>query len=274
MAGGVDMVGAMVHNMPWEVVDSLPQVRSQVLRDVRSPRFLVFGVGMPLAIYLAYLATGIGGATGQSIGDVAWPSYLMVSMAAFGAMNAAVGVAAGHRSEAPERRRSGGTPPDGRPAGGPAGHPNLVVSGASAMVLALPPLILVGSAAVLDGMRLPGVEWLTLATSLWLGPVPFVALGLLLGPFLDADTGNIVLLGVLVVLAILGGLFQPVETLPDGLAGFAPVLPSFRLADLGWTALADRSVNPVDVLVLAGYAFAFGAVAVWRKRTEDAQVGE
>jgi ABC-2 type transport system permease protein len=106
--------------------------------------------------------------------------------------------------------------------------------------------------------------------------LPFVALGLLLGLLFDADTGDVVLLCVLVLLAILGGLFQPIDTLPVPLAGLAPVLPSYRLADLGWTALAGRATNPVDVLVLAGYTVGFGAVAVavWRKRSEGSRVGD
>jgi ABC-2 type transport system permease protein len=263
-------VGRVIRNIAPEVVDILAQVRLEVLRNIRGPRFLVLGVGIPLAIYVAYLVTGIAGATDQPIGGIALPSHLMVSMAAFGAMNAAVGVAAGSWREASAASPSAMT----RATGVPDAAPSLLVRAVSAMVLALPPLIQVGLAAALVGVSLPAADWLVLAASLWLGAIPFVALGLLLGAMLDADTRDVVLVGMLVVLAILGGLFQPIETLPPGLAGVAHVLPSYRLADLGWTALADRTVNPADVLVLAAYTLGLGAVVVWRKRTEDAQVGE
>ena len=94
------------------------------------------------------------------------------------------------------------------------------------MLLALPPLVVVGLAAAFDGVRLPGFEWVLLAGSLWLGAMPFVALGLLLGLLFDADAGaGASLLCVLVLLAILGGLFQPIDTLQAPLAGLAPVLP-------------------------------------------------
>jgi ABC-2 type transport system permease protein len=240
------------YNSP-QLVGTLDQVRLEVFHSVRGPRFLVLGIAIPLVVYVVYLLTGIGGATDELIRGIAWPSYLMVSMAAFGAMSAAVGVAAGWRR---------------------AADTSLVVRAVSAMLIALPPLLVVALAAALDGLRLPSLEWLLVIASLWLGAVPFAALGLLLGPMLDADSGDIVLLGILVPLAILGGLFQPIETFPTQLAGLAHVLPSYRLADLGWTALADHSVDPVDVLVLAGYTVGFGAAAVWRKRAEDAQVGE
>jgi ABC-2 type transport system permease protein len=252
------------------VDDVLAQVRLVVVRNMRNPRFLIFAVGIPLAIYVGYLVTGVGGSIDQPIGGITPASYLMVSMAAFGAMIAAAGVAAGSWEQAPVRTLDGAAPPGGIPAAGP----NPIVRGASAMVLVLPALIVVGLAAGLDGIRMPVLEWLRLATSVWLGAIPFVAFGLLVGPLLDADTGDVVLLSVLVVVAILGGLFQPIETLPAVLGGLAQVVPSFHLADLGWTALADRTADPADVLVLAGYTVGFGAVAIGRKRIEDARVGE
>jgi ABC-2 type transport system permease protein len=252
----------MAREMARRVADTLAQVRQEATRGVRRGRFLVFGVALPVVFYVAYQVAGIGRANDQAFGGIAWPLYLMVSMAAFAAMNAGAGVAVGDRGEASV------------PVG--AVGPDLVVRGASGMLLALPPLVLVGLAAALDGVRLPGLEWLLLAGSLWLGTLPFVALGLLLGLLFDADTGDVVLLCVLVLLAVLGGLFQPIDTLPVSLAGLEPVLPSYRLADLGWTALAGRATNPVDVLVLAGYTVGVGAVtvAVWRKRSEGSRVGD
>lgn len=270
----------MARDIPRRLADTLSQIRLEVTRGVRRGRFLVLGVGLPLVFYIAYHVAGIGRATHQAFGGVAWPQYLMVSMAAFAAMNAAVGVAAGDWGEASgpviSRGPRAAIDPAARvsAARNHAATPNLVVRGASGMLLALPPLVLVGLTAALDGVRLPGFEWPLLAVSLWLGAMPFVALGLLLGLLFDADTGDVVLLCVLVLLAILGGLFQPIDTLPDPLAALAPVLPSYRLADLGWTALAGRAPNPVDVLVLAGYTVAFGAVAVWRKRSEGSRVGD
>jgi hypothetical protein len=51
------------------------------------------------------------------------------------------------------------------------------------------------------------------------------------------------------------------------------VVPSYHLADLGWTAIAGRTVDPVDVLVLAGYALLIGALVLWRTWSEDRRVG-
>jgi ABC-2 type transport system permease protein len=182
----------------------------------------------------------------------------MVSMAALGSMTAATVMAAGSPSST--RVQAG------------AGRAVVVRIGAS-MVVAVLPLVLLAVAGILDGVRLEAGEWMALVAVLWLGVVPFVALGLLIGPWLDAETGTVVLGGVVVVLAILGGLFQPIETSPAALAVVAHLVPSYHLADLGWTVIAGRPADPVDVLVLAGYGLGIGAIVVWRYWIEGRRDG-
>jgi ABC-2 type transport system permease protein len=223
----------------------------ELRRAGRSPRFLILGICLPLVLYLVYTLTTIGGAPRSSAAVIGWPAWFLVSMGAFGAMNAAVGAAAG-----PFRAARDGA--------GPSPAARIV----AALVLALIPLLLIALVGSAEGIGLTGFGWLELIVSLWLGVVPFVALGLLLGAILEPETGEIALTGILILLALLGGFFQPIETLPATLGAIARVVPSYHLADLGWTTLADHMVDPVDVLTLVGYTVAIGALAVWRTQNE------
>jgi ABC-2 type transport system permease protein len=233
-------------------------VRREVLRGIRAPRFLVLGVFLPLAVYGLYTVTGIGRPADESIVGIAWPAWLMVSMAAFGAMSAATVMAAGSsRSTRAET----------------SGPRTTIVRIAAATVATVLPLLLLPLAGALDGVRLPVGEWAALVAVLWLGALPFVALGALLRPWLDADTGTVVLGAILVVIAILGGLFQPIETSPAALVVVAHLMPSYHLADLGWTVIAGRTGDPLDVLVLAGYLLGIGAIVVWRYWIEGRRDG-
>jgi ABC-2 type transport system permease protein len=236
---------------------ALGSILGEIVRAGRSPRFLLLAICLPLGLYLAYTAIGIGGAVNAGDPGIGLPAYLTVSMGVFGAMSAAVGTAAG-----PFR-----APRD-------VARPHLAARIGAALLLALAPLLLFGLVGSSEGIRLSGVGWSELILSLWLGVVPFIVLGLLLGQTLEPETGEIVLVGALVVLAILGGLFQPIDTLPATLGALAHVVPSYRLADLGWTTLADHAVDPVDVLMLAGYTVAIGAIVVWRTRSEGARGAE
>ncbi|MEA2578130.1 MAG: type transport system permease protein [Chloroflexota bacterium] len=252
------------------VVRIATPLRLEISRTIRAPRFLFFAVGLPLAVYIAYSLTGIGSSTGAAPDGLSWRVWLMVSMAAFGAMSATTLIAAGPSSIHAHGQRTGAR---GNARAGAAASASAKARLVTAMVLALPPLVLLGVAGAVAGVRLPPAEWVALIVLLWLGAVPFAVLGLLLGPVLDADAADVVLPGILVVLAVLGGLFQPVETFPSTLAAIARVVPSYHLADLGWTAIAGRTVDPVDVLVLAGYALLIGALVLWRTWSEDRQVG-
>lgn len=253
---------------PRGLIPALRQLRTEIRQTIQGPWFLVLGIAVPLLAYVGYRTSGIGGATGRSIGGITWPSYFMVSMAAFGAISVAVGSAA-----APVRRlRSAAAAGAGR-AGTASIGSSAVVRITTAVILALPPVVVLGLAGALDGVHLSGARWAAFIAVLWLGSLPFVALGLLLAPMLDAEVRDIAVLGALTVLAILGGLFQPVATLPSGLAALAHVLPSYHLADLGWTVIAVDAVDPVDVFVLVGYTVAIG-VAVWLKRSEGGRVGD
>jgi ABC-2 type transport system permease protein len=237
--------------------DAFGSIGTELRRAGRSPRFLLLGICLPLALYLAYTVTGIGGAATASTTGIGWSAWFMVSMAAFGAMNAAVGAAAG-----PFDARSG------------ALGSRLAARVVAALILALAPLVVLGFVGSGDGVRLSGLGWSELIVSLWLGAVPFAVFGVLVGSILDPETGEIVLVGVLIIFAILGGFFQPVATLPATLGAIAHVVPSYHLADLGWTTLADHAVDPVDALALAGYTVAIGVIAVWRMRSEGASGAE
>jgi ABC-2 type transport system permease protein len=233
-------------------VELLAAVGRESVRQARSPRYLVLALGVPLTQYLLYTRTPIAGPVAdRTVSGASWATHFMVSMAALGAIAAAlsVGVAGFSAATANARR---------------------IRSVAATGLLVMPPLALVGLAgAFLNGVRLDGATWLDLALALWIGAAPFVALGLLLATVLDRDVAGVVLLGVLILLAVLGGLLQPLETLPQTMLAIAPVLPSYHLAALGWMAIVGRGPSPVDVVVLAGYTAVVTAVLWWRGHGES-----
>jgi ABC-2 type transport system permease protein len=244
--------------------------RSEMLRVVRNPWFLLLALVFPLGFYLLYTVAGLAdGTADRLVGGTAWATYFMVSMAAFGAMSAAVAAGAPVFAAPPpaDRTRWRGTAPV--PPGG-----SLLVRATAGFALALLPLSLVGlTGAIVNGVRLSSSEWLDLLGLLWLGVLPFVPLGLLLGDLLHADTAYVAALGIVIVLAILGGLFQPLQTLPATMTALAQLLPSYHLADLGWTVVVGRRPDPVDVLVLAGYGVVLAALLGWRHRRETRRSG-
>ena len=72
-----------------------------------------------------------------------------------------------------------------------AGWAIIVTKLAAAMLLVLPSLLLVGAAAVLQqGVSHAAGQWAALAAVMWLGAIPFVALGLAIGSLLSPDAAQ------------------------------------------------------------------------------------
>jgi ABC-2 type transport system permease protein len=236
--------------------------RFEIRRASRNRRYLILSVGFPLAFYLLYTGVLQGGGTARDatlIDGIAWPAFFMVSMAAYGALVATLNWS---RMVATERSNGWTRQLQAMPLDSKA---YLVTKLVVSFLTTLPAVMLIlGTGALLNHVALTATTWLELLLVLTIGSLPFAALGLLLGYLLDGDSvqgGTIV---VMFALAILGGMWAPVQSFPAILVTIAHVLPSYHFANLGWDALAGNPIDPADVVVLAAYTAAFGALVIWR----------
>lgn len=234
-------------------------IKIEALRMLRNRRYIIFVVGFPVVFYLIF--SSIWG-DGAGVGGGQAAAVLMVSMGAYGAIAAAMmstAVPWAQERQSGWLRQLRTTPLPG--------WWTIVVKLISSLLLVLPSLLLVCLAAVLtQGVRLPVGEWLALVLLLWLGVVPFAALGLIIGSVLAGDTAQSVAMISMFGLAILGGLWFPVEIMPEAMRNVAQVLPSFHYADIGHHIVAGAAPPPSDVVTLAAWTVALCAVAVFAYR--------
>ncbi|MER6948993.1 ABC transporter permease [Nonomuraea sp. NPDC000554] len=228
--------------------------RTEALRMLRNRRYIIFVVLFPVVFYLIN-ANIYGNQTAE--GGVRVAVYLMVSMAAYGALSASM-----MSSAVPwaQERQTGWlrqlqiTPLPG--------WAIIVTKLGAAMLLVLPSLVLVFAVAVLQqGVTLPVSRWVPLLLALWLGTIPFIALGLAIGSLLAPDAAQPVAMICMFALALLGGLWFPVEVMGGTIRTIAELMPSYRYADLGWNIVAGKGLPLTDVLVVAGWAVVLGAAA-------------
>ena len=238
--------------------------RLELRRAFRNRRYVLFGVGFPVLFYLLY--TGVL-QRGQQVGDIGgtpWPAYFMVSMAAYGAMVAGLfsaQVIAFERSEGWVRLLRITPLPPAAYVGA-----KLLVS----LVVTLPAIVLVIAAGVLvNHVAIAPAGVAGLVVALALGSIPFAALGILLGYLFDPNSAQGAVMLTNFGLAILGGLWAPTASFPDALVTIANVLPSTHFANIGRSVLAGGLPDMVDILVLAAYTAAIGALILWRFRSEE-----
>jgi len=133
----------------------------------------------------------------------------------------------------------------------------------------VPVLIL---AAATTPLRLGPGSWLVYLGAVLLGAIPFGLMGITLGyaasPKAALPIANIAFL----LLSFLGGLFVPVDDLPTFVGQAAPYLPSRHYLDLVLGVIdgrEDRGSWERPALLLAGWAAAFLAAAVWVYRRDQ-----
>ncbi|GAA2207938.1 ABC transporter permease [Nonomuraea monospora] len=236
--------------------------RAETLRTLRNRRYLIFVVAFPVLLYL--INANIYGSQADGTG-VGYNVVLMVSMAAYGAlassmMSSAVPLAAERQSGWLRQIQITPLPP----------WAVVAAKLASAMTLVLPSLLLVGLVAVVQqGVSLPPGRWLALLLALWLGVVPFVALGLALGSLLSADACQPATMICMFALTIAGGLWFPPDLFGGVMRTVAEITPSFHYASLGWSLAGGHGVAMLDVLVVAAWAVVLGGAAalLYRRAT-------
>jgi ABC-2 type transport system permease protein len=242
----------------------LNYIRIETLRMLRNKRYIIFVVGFPVAFYLLF--SGIYGDQTTGGGDAGAglraSIYLMVAMGAYGALAASL---TGTAVPWAQERQTGWlrqlqvTPL--------AGWMIITTKIITALLLVLPSVLLVFlAAAATRGVTLSAGQWAGLVLVLWLGALPFVALGLTIGSLLRADAAQSVSMIFMFALAILGALWFPVEIMPATMASIAKVMPSYHYAQLGQGIASGAGVAAYDVVTVACWAVALGAVAIFAYR--------
>ncbi|MDT0457091.1 ABC transporter permease [Streptomyces sp. DSM 41527] len=241
-------------------------IKLEITRALRNKKFLFFSVIYPPALYLIIA----GGADSKPIPGMKLDMalYFMVSMATLGALTA---VLMGN-SERIAKERETGWVRQLRLTALP-GRGYVAAKMASAATVSLPSILLVMIvAAAVKGVRLEAWQWISIAAGTWLGSFVFAALGVAIGYLATGDAVRPITILCYFGLALLGGLWMPLTSLPQWAQNIAEWLPTHAYTALGTAVEAGGAPHVKDVAILAGYLLVFAGGAAWlyRKDTRKA----
>ncbi|BCM69269.1 MULTISPECIES: ABC transporter permease [Streptomyces] len=238
-------------------------IKLELVRALRNRKFLFFSVLYPSIIYLIF-SSSAGSAAKVDGSELTVATYLMVSMASFGALTA---VLMGNSERIAKERESGWvrqlrlTPLPGR------GY--VLAKTASAAVVSLPAIVVVFAvAAVLKHVRLDAWQWLALTGVVWAGSLVFAALGVALGYLASGDAVRPITMIVYFGLSLLGGLWMPSTSFPQWLQDIAKWLPTHAYAALGRAIEQNQAPHAQDIAVLAVSFVLFTGGAAWLYRKD------
>ncbi|MGW6738314.1 ABC transporter permease [Streptomyces sp. NPDC055013] len=239
-------------------------IRLELTRALRNRKFLFFSVLYPSMLFL--LIAGSADSTTEVDGTgLTLPTYMMVSMASFGALTA---VLMGNSERIAKERESGWvrqlrltTLP---------GRGYVLAKTASAAVVSLPSIVVIFVvAAVVKDVRLDPWQWLALTGAIWAGSLVFAALGVAIGYSATGDAVRPITMIIYFGLSLLGGLWMPTTTFPQWLQDIAAWVPTHAYAALGQAIEQSQAPHAKDlvVLVVSFALFTGGAAWLYRKDT-------
>lgn len=161
-------------------------LRLELSRTVGDGRYLLLAVIAPVGFYLLFSAVFGGSSRPNNTFGLPASKEIMVAMATFGAMWAALSATAPRLAR--DRERGWSDYLDTTPLR--AGQV-LVGRVAAGLVAALPAIVAVGIAAVAaHGVSLTAWQWAADLGLLWIGTLPFVALGITIGSLANATVDS------------------------------------------------------------------------------------
>jgi ABC-2 type transport system permease protein len=251
-------------------MSAVTYARFELLRTLRNRQSLIFSVAFPIVMY--FLLAGpnrnnhnFGGDATHHTGLFA-PQYYMVGLLSFGAM---VAVLSGGARIAAERtigwnRQLRLTPLSAR------GYLRTKIL--IGYVMALISIVLLYTAGIVLGVRLPIGNWVHMTALILVALVPFAALGIGMGHLLNDDAAGAAIGGGVSLFAFLGGTWFPITG--GGLfVTFCQSLPSYWLVQAGHVGLGAS--NPWGArawIVVAAWSAAALAFAIWAYRRDTKRV--
>ncbi|MFF3515521.1 ABC transporter permease [Streptomyces sp. NPDC002573] len=239
-------------------------IKLELTRALRNRKFLFFSVLYPAGLFLLISSTSGGRDTKIPGSGLTVPTYMMVSMASFGALTA---VLMGN-SERIAKERENGWVRQLRLTSLP-GRGYVLAKTASAAVVSLPSIVVVFAvAAALKHVRLDAWQWVALTGAIWAGSLVFAALGVAIGYLASGDAVRPITMITYFGLSILGGLWWPSAVFPTWLQDIAKWLPTHAYAALGQAIEQSHAPHTKDIAVLVAFFLLFAGGAAWLYRKD------
>lgn len=238
--------------------------RLDLRRQLRDRIGMFFIVGLPSFMFLVF---GLGSDHAVGTGNAAM--YVMISMAAYGAVTATTGVAGSAATEQVTGwgRQLGLTPM--RPLG------FVAAKAAVAMVVAAVPIALIFGIGAATGARGDGTDWALSAAIVWLGSALFAIYGLAACLAFRGPNAPGIASGMVVVLAFLGNVFTPMSGFMLDLGRLTPLYGYAALARFPLTEgrLPSGGRDPLwlPVANVLAWTVIFSLLAMWGVRRSRAR---
>jgi ABC-2 type transport system permease protein len=241
----------------------IAQCKAELLRTFRNKRFFVFSMIMPAVFYFIFTST-IGDNT--EVGGVAWKAYYLMSMTVFGVVGACIQTLS--IKFAQERTQGWVRMIDITPLPSSAYVLSKIVSQSLINLVTIVFMFIIG--AFVKGVDLSASQWILSGLWIWLGALPFMAIGTFIGTMKSVEVTQIVAQISFMALSIVGGLWFPIQSMPKAMQAISSYSPTYRYGQGAWNIIAGGGFSFSGLLILAVYLIFFMVLSSYMIKKQKA----
>ncbi|QED48605.1 ABC transporter permease [Cytobacillus dafuensis] len=240
------------------------QCKAETIRILRNPYFVFWSLFMPILFYIIF--TKIFNTDIQD--KQVWQAHYLMSMTAFSVMGSAIMTLGIRLVE--ERTKGWAMFMRITPLSDYAYFTAKMIGQTVIHLISI--IIIFTTGAIVNDVTLTVYEWLM--SGLWIlaGSFPFLALGTLVGTMKRVDTASGVSNVIYMIFAISGGMWMPMEIMPEFVQAFGKWLPSYNFGNGAWQIIRGNSPELKNIMILIGYLFLFMLLSGYIRRKQEAAV--
>jgi len=130
-------------------------------------------------------------------------------------------------------------------------------------------IIIFAAGYIINGVSLSLSQWILSGLWILIACAPFLALGTLVGTMKKVDTASGVSNAVYMILAVLGGMWFPIDSFPKGLQMVSHWLPSYSFGNGAWELIQGNAPQWDNILILSGYLVFFVVLSTYIRKKQE-----
>lgn len=237
------------------------QSKAEVVRIFRNPYFIFWSLFMPIVFYFIYTRMFNLDVPDQKV----WKAHFLMSMTAFSVMGSSI---MNYGIRLVQERTQGWTKfLQVTPLRTGVYFSAKMIAQSVVNIFSIVLIFFIGAMA--NGVNLTAGEWFLAGSWIFLGSLPFLALGSLVGTMKKVETASGVSNFIYLILAILGGLWMPMEILPKFLQNLGDWLPAYHYGNGAWEIVRGNLPEHRSIIILSAYLVVFMVLSVYIRKKQQ-----
>lgn len=238
------------------------QCKAEIKRVLRNRYFVFWSLAMPILFY--YIFTNV--VNTEAPDQDAWNAHYLMSMTTFSVMGSSI-MTLGIRM-VQERSQGWSTFIRTTPLSDSVYFAAQMAGQSVIHLLSIVVIFVAG--ALINDVSLSAFEWMM--SGLWVlaASLPFLALGTIIGMMKKVETAAGVSNVLYMVLAVAGGMWMPVEVMPNLMQKISQWLPSYNFGNGAWEIVQGELPNWKNILILVAYTVLFMLLSKYIRRKQEA----